>query len=184
MTVRRSPLAARCSPLAADGCRRSAGCEHGFGERCAKRRRHSHHWRAELRHGWPNADGHFKRGGAVRQHIVDVDNDGRMHAASLRRHGRTADSGECECGGGHCAWSVQLRWYVRVRSFRRQTGSARPAAHWLTYSSHRLRCGCGSAVREHEQPVKRRRHRRRDHHDRRPGLRRVGRHAECVPRHG
>jgi hypothetical protein len=38
-----SPLAARRSPLAADRCRRSAGCEHGFDERCAKRRRHSHH---------------------------------------------------------------------------------------------------------------------------------------------
>jgi hypothetical protein len=37
-----SPLAARFSPTAADCCRRSAGCEHGFGERCAKRRRHSH----------------------------------------------------------------------------------------------------------------------------------------------
>jgi hypothetical protein len=103
-----SPLAARRSPLAADRCRRSAGCEHGFGERCAKRWRHSHHQGAELRHGWPNADGHFKRGGAVRQHIVDVDNDGRMCPTSLRRHGHTADSGESECGGGHCAWSVQL----------------------------------------------------------------------------
>ena len=52
------------------------------------------------------------------------------------------------------------------------------------HSSHRRLCGCGSAVREHEQPAERRRHRRRDHHDRRPGLRRVGRHAECVPRCG
>jgi hypothetical protein len=38
-----SPLASRISPLATDCCRRSAGCEHGFGERCAKWRRHSHH---------------------------------------------------------------------------------------------------------------------------------------------
>ena len=62
------------------------------------------------------------------QHIVDVDDDGRMCPTSLRWHGRTADSGECECGGGHCAWSVQLRWYVRVRSRRnakRETRSRR-----------------------------------------------------------
>ncbi len=190
MTVRRSLLAARCSllaarcsPTAADCCRRSAGCEHGFGERRAKRRRHSHRLRAELRHGWPNADGLFGCGGAVRQHIVDVVDDGRMHAASVRRHCRTADSGESECGGGHCAWSVQLRRCMRVRSCSRRNRKC-AAAHWLISSSHRLLCGCGSAVREHAQPVERRRYRRRDHHDRRPGLRRVGRHGECVPRRG
>ncbi len=67
---------------------------------------------------------------------MDFDDDGRMRPTSLRRHGRTADIGESECGGGHCAWPVQLRWYVRMPSCRRQNGSPRRRIH-SRRSSHR-----------------------------------------------